>query len=108
MVTGKRCAIIGHSMGLLLLILPQAVFAADWQWMKPQRLHSLLSEGSGLWLVDVRNPAAFEHGHIEGAIHVPAEIVPKKQFPAQKMIVLVDDSLGLKKAWVAATALAAS
>lgn len=58
----------------------------------------MVKEGSGLWLVDVRNPAAFEQGHIEGAVNIPDEQLKVKNLPKSKSIVLVDDSLGLRHA----------
>lgn len=79
-----------------LFFLPQTIFATSWQWMAPQRVSSLVKEGSGLWLVDVRSGAAFEDGHIEGAMHIPAGILGTKRLPKGKIIVLVDDSLGLR------------
>ena len=80
----------------LLISLPNLSFAATWQWMAPQRVSALVKEGSGLWLVDVRSVAAFEDGHIEGAVHIPAGILGTKRLPMGKIIVLVDDSLGLR------------
>ncbi len=82
---------------LLCLTLSQTAFSANWQWMPPQRLFSLLKEGSGLWLVDVRSESAFNETHIEGAVHIPAEIIVTKHLPKGKIIVLVDDGLGLRK-----------
>ena len=82
---------------ILFLFLPQFVFAASWQWMSPQRVFSLMKEGSGLWLVDVRGETAFAESHIEGAVHIPAEVMPTKHLPKGKIIVLVDDTLGLRK-----------
>lgn len=89
----------------VLLLLPQVVFAANWQWMAPQRVMSLLKEGSGLWLVDVRSEVAFATGHIEGAVHIPAGLLASKRLPQGKIIVLVDDSLGLRQGREAAETL---
>jgi rhodanese-related sulfurtransferase len=90
---------------IVLVFLPQAVFAAGWQWMAPQRVMSLVKEGSGLWLVDVRSEAAFAEGHIEGAVHIPAGLLATKRLPQGKIIVLADDSLGLRKGREAAEVL---
>ena len=93
---------------LLLLVMPYLSYAAGWQMIPPQRVASLMKEGSGMWLVDVRTPLAFEEMHIEGAMNIPAAVIPAKSFPRQKMIVLVDESLGLKNARMAADQLARS
>src|SRR6266581_3880370 len=90
---------------VFLLLLPQAVIAGNWQWMAPQRAFSLVKEGSGLWLVDVRSEPAFAEGHIEGAVHIPAGLLATKRLPQGKIIVLVDDSLGLRKGREAADVL---
>src|SRR5689334_19737135 len=90
----------------MFLLLPQFVFAAGWQWIAPQRVHGLVKEGSSLWIVDVRNPAAFEQGHIEGALNIPVDLLKVKNLPKGKLIVLGDDSLGLKNARNAAEILA--
>jgi rhodanese-related sulfurtransferase len=82
----------------LLCGLPTTTIAAGWQLMTPQRAYSLVREGSGLWLVDVRSRAAFEERHIEGAVHIAAGTIAAKRFPRQKIIVLVDDALGLRRA----------
>jgi len=81
-------------------------WAAGWQWIAPQRVLTLLTEGSGLWLVDVRNKEAFEDSHIEGAMNIPADVLESKRLPKGKMIVLVDDSLGSRKGREAAQTLA--
>jgi rhodanese-related sulfurtransferase len=87
------------------LVLSQTVYGANWQWMAPQRAFSLTKEGSGLWLVDVRSEAAFAEGHIEGAMSIPAGIIGTKRLPKGKVVVLVDDSLGLRKGREAAETL---
>lgn len=81
-------------------VLGDATFchSSHWQSISPQRVHTMVKEGSGLWLVDVRNPAVFEQGHIEGAVNIPSEQLKVKNLPKGKAIVLVDDSLGLRYA----------
>lgn len=90
---------------LILLLAMQCVLgvatvchSSHWQSISPQRVHTMVKEGSGLWLVDVRNPAAFEQGHIESAVNIPSEQLKVKNLPKGKAIVLVDDSLGLRHA----------
>lgn len=82
---------------LLLLAFPIGSFAAGWQWMTPQRVMSLVKEGSGLWLVDIRGEADFASNHIEGAVHIPIGLIATKRLPKGKVIVVVDDSLGLRQ-----------
>lgn len=82
---------------LSVLALPVLSFAANWQWMAPQRVTALLKEGSGLWLIDVRNESAFNESHVEGAMLIPADFLATKRLPKGKIMVLVDDSLGLRK-----------
>lgn len=85
----------------LLLLLPSTLLAAKqqpWQWIKPHRLMELLKEGSALWVIDLRSPVAFEQGHIEGAVHIPAELIKVKTLPPNKMLVLVDDRPGVSDA----------
>lgn len=91
---------VKHSIfaALLILLAVTTSQAASWQWIAPQRMHSMVKEGSGLWIVDVRTPNAFELGHIEGAMNIPADVIKVKNLPKGKIIVLADDSLGLKNA----------
>jgi len=91
----------------ILILLPQLVLAASPQWISPQRVHHLLKEGSGLWIVDVRSPATFENGHIESAVNIPVDVLKHKHLPKAKMIVLADDSLGLRDSCKAADMLRA-
>lgn len=91
----KTICVCGVILGFLLL--PQPAFSSGWQWMAPQRVLSLVKEGSGLWLVDVRNETAFTEQHIEGAVNIAAPLLATKHLPKEKIIVLVDDSLGLRK-----------
>lgn len=72
------------------------------QAISPNMVHAMIKEGSGLWLVDLRNPSAFEQGHIEGAVNIPHEQLKVKNLPKGKTIVLVDDTLGLRYAWTGA------
>lgn len=98
----KRVAL---ALSFAATIIPTLAEASQWQWVKPQRLNALLKDGSGLWLVDVRSPAAFCAQHIEGAMNLPVELLAARKLPTQKMVVLVDDALGLRDARVAAAKL---
>jgi rhodanese-related sulfurtransferase len=87
---------------LCLLFVAATSQAATWQLITPQRVHGLVKEGSGLWLIDVRNPVAFEQGHIEGAVNIPYDQLKLKNLPKSKTLVLADDALGLRHARAAA------
>lgn len=88
---------------LLATLLPAMVWGAGpQQWIKPHRLMELIREGSALWVIDIRPAGAFAQGHIEGALHIPLELLKVKNLPANKMLVLVDDRLGLTAAGEAA------
>jgi rhodanese-related sulfurtransferase len=99
---GRIGKLIGFLFFAVLSILPKTSSAVDLQWMPPQRVMGLVREGSGLWIIDVRNDVAYEEEHIEGAIHIPATLFQNKRFPKGKIIVLADDTLGLRKAREAA------
>ncbi len=88
-----------------LLFVAATSQAASWQWILPQRVHGLVKEGSGLWIVDVRTPSAFERGHIEGALNIPVDRFISRKFPKDTLLVLADDSLGLRNARTGADAL---
>lgn len=83
---------------ILIFCLSSVAESASWQTISPQRLYALVREGSGAWLVDLRNPALFEQGHIEGAVNIPVGQLKYKSLPKGKTIVLADDSLGLRHA----------
>lgn len=90
---------------LSVFLYPLAAFgaqAAAWQWIDGQRVMDKMKEGTGFWLIDVRNSAAYEDEHIEGSVNIPVPALAHKQFPAQKTIILVDDALGDKNAREAA------
>lgn len=82
---------------VLMLMLPAVSAAEGLQWISPQRVSNLVREGSGLWLLDLRGEPAFSAGHIEGAMNLPVGVIANKRLPKGKIIVLVDDSLGLRK-----------
>lgn len=90
---------------LWLLLTATLSQAAAWQWIAPQQVHNLIREGSSLWIVDVRTPSSFEQGHIEGALNVPADLLKIRNLPKGKIIVLADDSLGLRNARAGADSL---
>lgn len=92
---------------LLVGLLPYGfcAHAAGWQGITPQRVQSLFQGGSGFWLMDIRGNLAYENCHAEGAVSIPPGLLAAKRFPKQKLIVLLDDSLGMKSAREAAETL---
>ncbi len=87
---------------LLLVLAPTVLVAAVPMEMAPGQVRDLMREGSRMWLIDVRAPSAFEMGHIEGAVNIPHNVLAVKRFPKKRMLVLVDNSLGLLDATKAA------
>jgi rhodanese-related sulfurtransferase len=79
--------------------------AGGWEWVQAERVYSLLEEGSGVWLVDVRSPLEFEKVHIEGAMSISLLDLKYRNYPKRKVYVLLDSSLGQKAAQEAADVL---
>ncbi|MDH3999038.1 MAG: rhodanese-like domain-containing protein, partial [Desulfuromonadales bacterium] len=90
---------------ILLLLLPLVVHAAKWQQITPQQVYNLMEEGSGLWLIDVRETQAFEQTHIEGSVNISPAALATKTFPAKKKLVVTDNALGQLQAQQAAEVL---
>ena len=66
-------------------------------------------DGTGLFLVDSRRRASWDHGHIKGAIHLPAAEIPERAaglIPARSMVVVYSWGPGCNGSAVAALALA--
>ena len=90
---------------LLLLLFPVISYSAGkakWQLIGPERVHDMLKEGSALWLIDVRGEEAYKKEHIEGSVNIPSSSLTFKKFPSGRVLVIVDDSLGIKTAREAA------
>lgn len=53
-------------------------------------LERYLDEGRPMYLVDLRDAAAYEKGHIRGAVNIPEKDVPARlgEFPPEMLIVL--------------------
>lgn len=104
-VGARRCAqsiIISFVFSLIATPGFSADKASGWKLISSEKVYSLIKDGSGLWMVDVRGALSFEEEHIEGSINIPVSSVEGKQFPKNKIIVLVDDSLGQRYAREAA------
>lgn len=82
----------------LLLLLPMAAHADKWEEITPRQVYDLMTEGSGMWLIDVRGPKAYEMVHIVGAVNIPQAALAVKRFPGQKILVVADNSLGQQQA----------
>jgi rhodanese-related sulfurtransferase len=91
--------------GLVLAALPAAAQRVGWDWVQPDRVYALLQEGSGVWLVDVRGQVQYEQVHIEGAMNISPLELKYRNYPAQKVFVLVDSTPGQKSAREVAQAL---
>lgn len=97
----KKLSVMVPVAVLLVFVAAHGAFAAV-QMLSPERLAGMLREGAAVWVVDVRGTAAFEQRHIEGALSIPLPGISAKKLPAQKMIVIADDSLGMKNGRTAA------
>ena len=83
--------------GILFLLSPVAAYSErsdSPRFVTPERVYSLIKEGSGMWLVDVRGRSDYDKCHIEGSINIPLEEMRYKNTPKDKLVVLIDDSLG--------------
>lgn len=100
-----KSRIILPALFAILTALPGSAFSGGWELISPDRVYTMIKEGSGLWLIDVRGPLSFKEGHIEGSVNIPATTLSVKRFPRKKILVLADDSLGLKNAKDAASTL---
>lgn len=90
----------------IMLLFPCIAPAQQVKEISPTRVYDLIKEGSGLWLIDVRPPAVFERGHIEGALNIPLMELATKGLPQDKILVLADNSLGQLQALNAAKQMA--
>lgn len=43
-----------------------------------QSLHEMLEKSSGVYVLDVRTPAEFAAGHVEGAINIPLDVLASR------------------------------
>ncbi|MCF6178490.1 MAG: rhodanese-like domain-containing protein [Geopsychrobacter sp.] len=86
----------------IVLLLPCIALARQVREISPKRVYDLVKEGSGLWLIDVRPPAVFARGHVEGSLNIPSQELAAKSLPQNKILILVDNSLGQLEARKAA------
>jgi rhodanese-related sulfurtransferase len=87
---------------IIIITLLPVICSAAVQQISPKRVYDLIREGSGLWMIDVRSSQLFNLSHIEGAISIPLVDLPSKRLPENKILVLVDNSLGQSQARQAA------
>lgn len=73
--------------------------------VSPAQVRQRLADGEKITFVDVRNQTLFQAGHIPGAIHIPAQLVPAKQLPPLGNVVVYDGGLGETSATAAASVL---
>jgi rhodanese-related sulfurtransferase len=100
---GKKLIIV-----ICLVLLPVHAFSKEvgWKWIKPGKVHGLLKEGSGIWLIDVRNSSQYDAVHIESSVNIPAAVLKNKKFQKSKFFVLADTSPGQRLARESADVLA--
>jgi molybdopterin/thiamine biosynthesis adenylyltransferase/rhodanese-related sulfurtransferase len=57
----------------------------------PKRLSEQMANGAQVVLVDVREPYEWETGHIEGALHIPMQQIPKRlaEIPRDRDLVMI-------------------
>lgn len=84
------------------MISPVTVFANNVNTIEAEKVFSLIKDGSGLWLVDVRGTLSYERKHIIGSVNITPVELKFKNLPKEKVIVLADSSLGLMRAFEAA------
>src|ERR1043165_4175193 len=73
--------------------------------MSPTQLQQVMTNGTKLTIIDVRNTDVFQRAPIPGAINVPASLCPDKKLPPLGRVVAYDDGLGNNIAPAAVTAL---
>jgi rhodanese-related sulfurtransferase len=63
----------------------------DWNVVKAAELKKALDSGQKVFLLDVREPAEYEEGHIEGAVNVSVRELPKRvgELPQDRNIKMV-------------------
>lgn len=79
-------------MALFSHIHAHASESADWHWISPEKVYSMMEQGSGIWLVDLRNKEGFNRKHIVGAINVSSVQLKYGKYPRGKLYVLADGS----------------
>lgn len=76
--------------------------AAVYKEIKPSSVMNMIKEGSNLWLIDVRGEKDFNDSHIVSSINIPHSSLKFRKIPSNKLLVLVDNSLGLRRAYESA------
>lgn len=91
-----------HLLGmvLLLVMLPAASPA-----MSPGELDSLIRSDEKPTVIDIRDAASFQAGHIPEAIHIVGRLIPDKKFPPIGRVVVYGDGLDEAPVKTAADAL---
>jgi len=60
-------------------------------------LQQRMADGASVTIIDVRPNELFRNGHIEGAINIPASLLPAKTLPALGQVVVCAEGLGRDK-----------
>ncbi len=66
----------------------------QWNWVQPSKVYEMMKEGSGLWLVDIRGERPYENVHVEGSMNISSLDLKYKNYPKQKLFVIIDASPG--------------
>jgi rhodanese-related sulfurtransferase len=60
-------------------------------------LQQSLADGTPLTVIDVRPNELYRNGHIDGAINIPANLLPEKKLPALGKVIVCAEGLGRDK-----------
>lgn len=91
--------------GILVVLGWIGVVASPGHAISVEELRMLRDRGERVVIVDVRSTAEFEAGHVQGAIHVPARVIPRKRLPPFGRVIVVGDGIDVATAEAAAGAL---
>ncbi len=62
--------------------------------MTVAELRQSMADGKSLTVIDVRSTDLYRAGHIEGAINVPASLLPEKKLPVLGKVIVCGEGLG--------------
>jgi len=88
----KRVFLMLGAALVLLSLVPGTALSAGHRVIDSGALKSMISDGKGVVIVDVREPWRFKRGHIPGAINIPFDGAHErvaKELPRSKRIVFV-------------------
>jgi len=83
-----------HLPAVAAITLAASFWCAKVVAMTPAELKKNLADGVKITVIDVRNTATFQKGHIPGAVNIPASLIPQKTLPPLGRVVVCDEGLG--------------